>query len=138
MSALLYCKYLGWQLAVSLALVIAGFGIDGRDGAFSAVVGSGIAILPNAYFTFQAFRVKANRDPAKAVGFLYLGEIGKLVLVIVLCALAFRFFEFHKPLLLFMALIVMLMTQTIVSVRVLSASENSITDAVKQNEKEID
>ena len=100
------------------------------------MLGSAIAILPNAYFTFQAFRVKADVDPAKAVGFLYVGEVGKLILVIVLCALAFRFLQIHSPLLLFTALVVMLMTQTIASVRVLSSTEIPPSDATKGNEQE--
>jgi len=35
-----------------------------------------------------------------------------------LCALAFRFYEFHEPMLLFMALIVMHVTQILISLKI--------------------
>lgn len=139
MTALLFFKYLGLQLAVSFVLLVAGYGIDGRDGALSTVLGCVIAILPNAYFTLQVFRFKASEDPVRALGALYRGEGGKFILVMVLCALTFRFLELHNPLLLFTALFVMLVTQTIASVLVLpSLKKESAANTLKSNDKEID
>ena len=111
-----------------LLLLALGFGIDGRDGALAAVLGSGIAILPNAYFTFQAFRHNASEDPPRAQSALYRGEVGKIALVMVLCALLFRFYELHNPLLLFIALSVMLMTQIAAGVIVFSATHTPKND----------
>ena len=139
MTALLFIKYLGLQFFVSLILLALGFGIDGRDGALATVLGCGIAILPNAYFTLQAFRYKASEDPVRALGALYRGEGGKFILVMVLCALTFRFIELHNPLLLFTALFVILLTQAIASVIVLPSLKNKpANDTLKSNDKEID
>lgn len=104
-----------------LVLLGAGFGMDGRDGALAVALGCGVAILPNAYFTIQAFRYKASEQPVKALNAIYRGETGKIVLVMVFCALVFRFVELQNPLLLFVALIVMLMTQILISLRVFPA-----------------
>lgn len=140
MTALLFFKYIGLQLVVTLVLLVAGFGIDGYDGALATVLGCGIAIFPNAYFTLQAFRYKASEDPVRALGALYRGEAGKIILVMVLCALTFRFYELHNPLLLFTALIVMLVTQSIASVLVFPALKKPETDMleINSNNKEID
>ena len=138
MTALLFLKYIGLQLVVTLVLLVAGFGIDGYDGALATVLGCGIAILPNAYFTLQAFRYKASEDPARALGALYRGESGKFILVMVLCALTFRFYELHNPLFLFTALIVMLVTQTIASVLVLPTLKKPADSTLNSNNKEID
>lgn len=137
MSAALYFKYLGWQLVITLGLLLAGFGIDGRDGAFAVAVGSIIAIVPNAYFTLQAFRYKASEDPVRALGALYRGEAGKFVLVMVFCALAFRFLDVRSPLLLFLSLFIILIIQPIVSVFVLPFLRDSFGDQGK-TKKEID
>ena len=117
-----------------LVLLVAGFGIEGREGAFAVAFGCGIAILPNAYFTLQAFRYKASEQPVKALGAIYRGETGKIVLVTVLCALAFRFYEFHEPLLLFMALIVMHVTQILISLKIfpmLGSSEKKLRNEAR-------
>lgn len=138
MTALLFLKYIGLQLVVTTILLVLGFGIDGCDGALATVLGSGIAILPNAYFTFQAFRYKASEDPVRALAAFYRGESGKIILVMVLSALTFRFFELHNPLLLFTALFVMLMTQTAASVYVLPTLGASEVNMTENNDKEID
>lgn len=119
-------------------LLLAGFGINGYNGALETLLGCGIAIFPNAYFTLQAFRYKASEDPVRALGALYRGEAGKIILVMVLCALTFRFYELHNPLLLFTALIVMLVTQTIASVLVFPTLKKSKESILKSNDKEID
>ena len=121
MSAHIFLKYIGWQLVIALVLVALGFGIGNSNGALSATLGCAIAILPNAYFTLQAFRYKASEDPVRALGALYRGEAGKIILVMVFCALSFRFFELNYPLLLFVSLIVMLVTQTLASVCIFPA-----------------
>ena len=138
MTARLFLKYLGLQLAISLVLLVVGLGIDGRVGALSVLLGCAIAILPNAYFTLQAFRYKADEDPVRTLGAIYRGEAGKIILVMVLCALTFRFIEQHNPLLLFTALIVMLVTQAIASVFVVPTLKSSAQKAFNSNDKEID
>ncbi len=134
MSTLLFVKYLGWQLVSAVLLTVAGFGIGGRDGALAAVAGSIIAIVPNVYFTVQAFRYRASEEPVRTLSAIYRGEAGKFVLVMVLCALAFRSYEFRYPLILFMALFAILVTQTLASVCVLPSLQKAGTSATRENE----
>ncbi|MCL4169456.1 UNVERIFIED_CONTAM: hypothetical protein GTU68_041852, partial [Idotea baltica] len=91
----------------------------------SSALGSLIAILPNAYFTLQAFRYKASEDPVKALGAIYRGEAGKFILVAVLGALTFKFLSVSSPLLLFTSLIIILMVQPLVSVLALPTLSDS-------------
>lgn len=115
-------------------LLLIGVGIDGRDGALAVVVGSLVAIIPNAYFALQSFRHKADVDPVKAFAAMYRGETGKLVLVMVLCALSFRYIDFHNPLLFFVALFVMLIVQAIASAIVISANDAETIAKLQQDE----
>lgn len=115
-SAAVFLKYVGWQLLIALGLCLVGFGIGGQNSALSSALGSLIAILPNAYFTLQAFRYEPSEDPVKMLGAFYRGEAGKFVLVAVFCVLTFKFIGVHSPLLLFISLIVMLVTQPLISV----------------------
>ena len=131
MSAADFLKYLGWQLLIALGLCLVGFGIGGQNSAVSSALGSLIAILPNAYFTLQAFRYKASKDPVKALGAIYRGEAGKFVLVAVFGALIFKFLDVHSPLLLFTSLIVILVTQPLISVLALPC----IREGVEAKEK---
>jgi len=128
-----FFKYVGWQLLVALVLCLVGYGIGGQDSAVSSALGSLIAILPNLYFTLQAFRYKASEDPVKALGALYRGEAGKFILVAVLCVLIFKFVEVQAPLLLFISLVVMLMTQPLISVLILSKMRD-LAEAKEEND----
>ncbi len=117
----------------ALVLCVAGFGIGGQDGAISSALGSVIAILPNLYFTLQAFRYKASEDPVRALGALYRGEAGKFILVAVICALVFKFVDVQAPLLLFISLFVMLVTQPIICVLILPKARE-LAEAKEEND----
>ena len=128
MSVVVLLKYVGWQLFIALLLCFLGFGIGGQNGAVSSALGCLIAILPNMYFTLQAFRYKASEEPVRALGAIYRGEAGKFILVAVLGALTFKFMDVHSPLLLFISLIVILVTQPIVSVFTLPLVRDEIEE----------
>ena len=120
-----------------LALLIAGFGIRNTEGLLAAATGSLIVMLPNAYFCFQAFRYKASEDPVRALGASYRGEAGKLVLVMVFSALSFRFLDIREPLILFLAMAMMLVVQTLAAGRLIARTKvelaaNDIDVACKQ------
>ncbi|MEQ9568294.1 MAG: ATP synthase subunit I [Pseudomonadales bacterium] len=134
MSALQFFKYIGWQLAAMCVLLLAGLGIDGLNGAVAALTGCCIAVLPNTYFTVQAFRYKASDDPVKALSAIYRGGMGKIALVVVLSALAFRFIEFSNPVLPFVAMIIMLMIQIPIGLKVFPVADAPVTDRAQRNE----
>ncbi|MBL4819836.1 MAG: ATP synthase subunit I [Gammaproteobacteria bacterium] len=57
--------------------------------AFSILIGGLISAIPNCYFTIQAFKFNGARNAEKVVKSFLKGEIGKIVITIVLFALAF-------------------------------------------------
>ena len=125
LTSAIFFKLLGMQLLVASGLVIAGLGFGGVSGAKSSALGCLIAIVPNAYFTLQAFRYNAAGSPVKALGAIYRGEAGKFVLVAVLSALTFKFLEVHSTLLLFVSLIVTTITHPIASALVIPTYQES-------------
>jgi ATP synthase protein I len=133
-SALQFFKYIGWQLAAMCVLLFVGFGIDGLNGAIATLTGCGIVILPNTYFTVQAFRYKASECPAKALSAFYRGGVGKIVLLVVLSSLAFRFIEFSNPALPFVAMIIMLMIQIPIGLKVFPVPDAPVTNRAQSNE----
>lgn len=118
MSAVILLKYVGWQALIALLLCIFAFAFGSSGGARSSVLGSIIALVPNAYFTLQAFRYKANEEPVKAFAAIYRGQAGRYLLVAVLSALTFNFIEIHSPLLLMTSLVVMLLMQPLLGLLV--------------------
>jgi len=128
--------YMGCQLAVAVAITLLGYGIDGTNAARSMALGSFIILLSQAYFTFQAFRFRASRSPLVVLGAIYRGGAGKYMIVMVLCALTFRFVEPIKPLLIFVAMFVMVITQCAASMFLQYKYEE--TEPMAVSEKEID
>lgn len=133
MTATGFLQYVGWQVSLAFVLFFIGYGVGGEHSAMSSLYGSLIAILPNMYFTFQAFKHKAGKDPVSALGAIYRGEVGKFVLVGLMSAFTFYYLCVHSPLLLFISLFVILMAQPLISVLVLPRF-----DAGEEFEKEID
>ena len=131
MSLAMFLSYFGWQFLAAGIVILTGMASGGVDAAMALMLGSVIAILPNAYFCLQAFRPPAPEDPVQALGKIYRGETGKIVLVMVFCALTFRFVELREPLLLFVALVVMLIVQPIAAVKVMAHEENRDQDLSK-------
>jgi ATP synthase protein I len=76
---------LGFGLAASLVIWLAA----GRVAGYSALIGWGIAWLPNVYFAHKAFRYGGARAAQAIVKSFYAGEAGKLILTAVLFALTF-------------------------------------------------
>lgn len=125
---------MGWQLALALTLLMVSYGIDGQKGLVSVAIAALATIVPDAYFTLQAFRYKAKEHPVKALSALYRGETGKFVLVMVICAVAFKFVDSLNPLLLFGALIVILMIQPMIKVFALPFLRQNLSDARQANQ----
>jgi len=57
--------------------------------ACSALLGGLIRALPNSYFALQAFKYQGARNADKVVKSFIKGELGKIVITIVLFALSF-------------------------------------------------
>ena len=128
--------YVGCQLAVAILVILLGYGVGGVDAAMSLACGSAIMLLSQAYFTLQAFRHRATRNPLIALGAIYRGGVGKYVIVMVLCALTFRYVGSVEPVLLIVAITVMVITQCAASIVLQHKYEDAEQLAV--SDKEID
>ena len=58
--------------------------------AKSVLIGSGVAVVPNAYFAWRAFRYNQTRSAEKVLGSFVQAELGKLALTALLFAAAFK------------------------------------------------
>lgn len=77
------------QAAVALVLLAFFAWLYGAPGAKTAFAGSIISLVPNAIFAVYAFRFGGARSASEVVRSFYAGEALKMVLTIILFALAF-------------------------------------------------
>jgi len=82
-------RVLMWQLLVGAVLAAVLWGVYGNVIGYSALLGSLICVIPNAFLALRL--VVPRRDPgAKAlVGAAWVGEIGKLALTVLFFTLVF-------------------------------------------------
>ncbi len=83
-----YKVIVGQILATGLFAAISLF-LSGTITAYSVLLGGLISVLPNGYFTMQAFRYRGARNADKVVKSFIRGELGKFGITIVLFALSF-------------------------------------------------
>lgn len=79
--------------------------------AYSALLGGGLFILPNTYFTIYAFRYSAADSAGRAARAFYWGQSGKLLLTAVGFAVVLSLVEPLHLLALFVAYSVMMVSQ---------------------------
>lgn len=77
------------QTIVALLLVATAAVTRGQVAASSAAMGSGIALLANAYFMYKAFKFFGARSMAAIVQSFWAGQAGKIFMTAVLFALVF-------------------------------------------------
>ena len=77
------------QLVTSLVVALAALLWKGPVAGYSALLGGMIALLPNAYFAYKAFRYFGARSAKAIVQSFWSGEMGKLFLTAALFALVF-------------------------------------------------
>ncbi len=82
-------RVLMWQVLVGAALAAVLWGIYGNTAGYSAMLGSLICVIPNAFLAWRL--VVPRRDPgARAlIGAAWIGEIGKLALTVLFFTLVF-------------------------------------------------
>ncbi len=81
-------KHVGFQTLLVLAVTLICGVIWNLHAAWSALVGGAIYIVPNLVFVWLAFAFAGARQSKSVVMSLYLGEVVKLVLTIVMLAIA--------------------------------------------------
>ena len=82
-------RVLMWQVLVGAALAAVLWGIYGNTAGYSAMLGSLICVIPNAFLALRL--VVPRRDPgARAlISAAWVGEIGKLALTVLFFTLVF-------------------------------------------------
>ena len=82
-------RVLIWQFLAGVALAAVLWGVFGRIAGYSALLGSLICVIPNAFLALRL--VVPRKDPgARAlVGAAWIGEIGKLALTVLFFTLVF-------------------------------------------------
>ncbi|MDI4636387.1 MULTISPECIES: ATP synthase subunit I [Halomonadaceae] len=83
-ARLLVAQSLMLAVVSALGMLAAGIG-----GAVSALTGSGVALLPNAYFAWRAFRFQHARHYRQMVNGFYRAEAGKFGLTVALFTIVF-------------------------------------------------
>jgi ATP synthase protein I len=100
----------GCQLTGLLVVTASLWWIDSAV-AYSVLIGGLIYWIPNAYFTLYAFRYKGARAASAVLHSIYRGEVGKFVLTAVGFALAFVFVKPLDIISLFLAYVVVMLSQ---------------------------
>lgn len=77
------------QLAVTAFIAAVSLLTSGTILAYSALLGGLISAVPNGYFALHAFRYQGARNARKVVKGFIRGELGKVIITVVLFALSF-------------------------------------------------
>ena len=82
-------RVLMWQFLVGAALAAVLWGVFDKVAGYSAVLGSLICVIPNAFLALRL--VVPRRDPGAGalMGAAWIGEIGKLALTVLFFTLVF-------------------------------------------------
>jgi len=82
-------RVLMWQFLAGVALAAVLLGVFGKVVGYSALLGSLICVIPNAFLALRL--VVPRRDPGAGalVGAAWVGEIGKLALTVLFFTLVF-------------------------------------------------
>lgn len=81
------------QLLVTLVATLLAFGFGDARAAYSALVGGGISTLATLCFAAQVFSARIGSSAAKIARAFLVGEIGKILLTVVLLSIAFLWLE---------------------------------------------
>ena len=99
-----------YQLAVLLVLVVM-ISMTDKLMAVSALMGGLIQILPQAWFSWQAFKYAGASNVGKVVQSMYRGELGKVLMTATLFAILFTVDKQWNYLALFTTFLVMIPLQ---------------------------
>ena len=77
------------QLAVTVFIAVISLIVSGPVLAYSVLLGGLISAVPNSYFAFHAYRYQGARNAENVVKGFIRGELGKIIMTVVLFALSF-------------------------------------------------
>jgi len=77
------------QLVATIVMAAISLLLSGTITAYSALLGGLISAVPNSYFALQAFKYQGARNADRVVKSFIRGEMGKILITLVLFALSF-------------------------------------------------
>jgi ATP synthase protein I len=77
------------QLAATVFIAVISLLISGIILAYSVLLGGLISVVPNSYFVFHAYHYQGARNAQNVVKGFIRGELGKIIMTVVLFALSF-------------------------------------------------
>ena len=77
------------QLAVTVFMAVISLLMSGIVLAYSLLAGGLISALPNSYFALHAYRYQGARNAQNVVKGFIRGELGKIIMTVILFALSF-------------------------------------------------
>ena len=82
-------RVLMWQFLVGAALAAVLWGVFGTVVGYSALLGSLICVIPNAFLALRLVVPRSDPGAKALVGAAWIGEIGKLALTVLFFTLVF-------------------------------------------------
>jgi len=82
-------RVLMWQFLVGVALAAVIWGVFGKVAGYSALLGSLICVIPNAFLALRLVVPRSDPGAQALVGAAWIGEIGKLALTVLFFTLVF-------------------------------------------------
>ena len=82
-------RVLMWQFLVGVALAAVLWGVFGTVVGYSALLGSLICVIPNAFLALRLVVPRSDPGAKALVGAAWIGEIGKLALTVLFFTLVF-------------------------------------------------
>ena len=82
-------RVLMWQFLAGVALAAVLWGVFGKVVGYSALLGSLICVIPNAFLALRLVVPRRNPGAGALVGAAWVGEIGKLALTVLFFTLVF-------------------------------------------------
>ena len=77
------------QLAVTIFMAVISLLLSGIVLAYSVLAGGLISALPNSYFALHAYRYQGARNAQNVVKGFIRGELGKIIMTVILFAFSF-------------------------------------------------
>lgn len=89
------------QIVVALIATLVCYALAGAESARAALIGGLAAAVPAFFFAWRVFSTPPGSSPSRMLGALYLGEAGKLLLIVVVFGLGVKWYaQYLLPLLL--------------------------------------
>jgi ATP synthase protein I len=82
-------RLLGWQFLAGMVLAAVLWGVFGKVAGYSALLGSLICVIPNAFLALRLVVPRRDHGAQALLNAAWIGEVGKLALTVLFFSLVF-------------------------------------------------